>query len=673
MRKYLFLITCLGLFLWLGCNGDNGGKPDAGDADAQDDGFDGGGDVADTTDDDGWPEPACLTPGAGPYTLEFTDVTVEMGLGPEGLNMTGSGVTVADVNGDHWPDMALTRGQSAREDYQDPAGRYRLLQNFRGAEFSDFTWSSGLFRDREDLWGRASTFIIFADVDNDGDADAFSAVKHDYDNAASLPDRTSLLFNDGNGIFSHAPEQSFTNDQYDPVVGAAFLDYDRDGYIDIFVGHHYGHYGYLTSTVQDGLFAGDGTGSFTDVTDAAALTTYPYNPTTAAAGTNHKPTWGVTACDVDGDGWTDLMTTSYGRQFNNFYRNIAGTYSDLTLTSGFASDDNEDFSDNQFYLCFCQANPTEPVCTGAGNPSLNCAGMENYWSEGFDDMPYRLGGNSSNTVCGDVDNDGDMDLLAVELAHWHIGQSSDLTELLINDDFPTNPFVRPGNQITGLTRAHIRSWNEGDLGGAMADFDNDGKLDVLVASSDYPGTFSLLWQQNADGTFTEVGESSGTRVHRAHGLGLIDYDRDGDYDLVVGTSLMRWSATDVPPKPDDAYAYLLRNDTGQAANKLMFHLIGKGTPGGSNRDATGARITVTAGGVTHTRELQGGYGLTGFQQDSLMIIGTGDTCVAEEVTIRWPNAAGSEVIYNDVPANYVMILEEDQPPVFQTLEEYTGR
>ena len=56
-----------------------------------------------------------------------------------------------------------------------------------------------------------------------------------------------------------------------------------------------------------------------------------------------------------------------------------------------------------------------------------------------------------------------------------------------------------------------------------------------------------------------------------------------------------------------------------------------------------------------------------------MIIGTGDACIAEEVKIRWPNAAGSEVTYNDVPANYVMILEEDQPPVFQTLEDYTAR
>ncbi len=675
MRSTLLFVLALGLPLWLcGCNGGDNARPDASDLDAAD-GTDGGGeaaDGADGADEDVWPQPACLTPGAGPYTLQFTDVTVELGLGPEGLNIAGSGVTVADINGDRWPDLALTRCQSLRENYPSTVGRYRLLLNQGGTKFFDATWFSGMFIDRDGASGRASTFIVFGDVDNDGDQDAFSAVKQDYDNQGILRDRSSLLLNDGSGIFTHAPEQSFTGGEYDPVVSVAFLDYDRDGCLDVFVGHHYGRYGYLGSAVQDSLFRGDGTGGFSDVTDAVGLTTYPITLENAPEGVNHKPTWGVTACDVDGDGWTDLMSANYGRQFNALYRNTGGAFEDLTLTSGFASDDNQDYSDHAFYLCYCGDHPEDPTCEGAGTPPAGCGDLGDYWNPGVDDQPWRLGGNSSNTVCGDVDNDGDMDLLAVELAHDYVGQSSDKTELLINEGFPQTPLVRPGNRATGLTRTHTFYWNEGDLGGVLCDFDNDGKLDALVASSDYPYTYSLLWQQGADGKFTEVGEAAGTRIHRAHGLALCDYDRDGDYDLVVGTSLQRWYADDTPPRPADAYAYLLRNDTGQAANKLMFHLIGKGPPGGANRDAVGARITATAGGVTHLREIQGGYGLDGFQQDSLMIIGIGDTCVAEEVKIRWPNAEATEVTFNDVPANYVMILEEDRPPVFKTLEEYTA-
>jgi len=614
------------------------------------------------------PPPICLDPGDGPHPLSFTDVTAELGLGPEGLNIAATNVSVADVDGDGWPDLALTKGSSTREDPASPVGLYRLLRNEEGAGFSDWTFSSGLFRARDGAEGRASTYVVFADVDNDGDVDAFSSVYEDADKGV-LEDHSSILLNDGSGSFTIGPEQSFSGDVYDPLVSAAFLDHDRDGILDLFAGHHYGIYGMFAATIQDSLYRGDGTGGFADVTDEAGLATLPFDEIAAAEGTTHKPTWGVTACDVDGDGWTDLMTANYGRMFNSIYRNKKGVFEDLSLSSGFASDEREDYSDDNFYRCFCQAYPDEPTCAGAQPAQIICDGMENNWTPGFSDQPFRLGGNSSNTVCGDVDNDGDMDLLAVELAHWHIGGASDKTELLINDGFPGAPFSRPGNAETGLERTHdIASWNEGDLAAAMADLDNDGRLDVLVASSDYPSTYSLLWQQDSDGRFFEVGEASGTRLHRAHGLGLVDFDRDGDLDLLVGTSLMRWSAGDDPPAPDNAYAYLLRNDTGQDVNKLIFQLKGKGAPGGANRGAIGARITVITAGETRIREIQGGHGLYSAQHDPLVYVGIGADCVADEVRVRWPNAAGDEVVFKSVMANYLIFVEEGEDLVYRDLE-----
>ncbi len=667
------LIAFMAALLAAACSsgGDGGtdGGVDAADGSGGDSGMDG---------DDGsdLPDPVCFETGPGPYEITFTDVTVELGLGPGGLAVTGSQVMVADVDSDNWPDLVLTRGQAVREDPQDPAGRYWLLRNASGAGFEDRTWSSNLFLARDGTQGRATSFVLFADLDNDGDQDAFSVVYEDWNNTADILDHTAVFLNDGLGGFSIGPQQDFTSGSFDPLLGATFLDYDRDGLVDVFTGHYYGRYPYPASAIQDSLFRGDGAGGFTDVTDAAGLATLPFSYDTAAQCTNHKPTWGVTACDVDGDGWTDLMATSYGRQFNAFYRNTGGAFEDLTLSSGFGSDPIEDYSDNQFFLCFCQYHPDEPDCAGASAPMIDCIGppdLRNSWSVGVDDQPWRLGGNSSGTLCGDIDNDGDMDLLALELAHWHIGRSSDKTELLINDRFPQNPLFRPGNEEMRLTREHVRSWNEGDLGGALADFDNDGRLDVLVASSDYPDTYSLLWQQSAAGKFNEVGEQAGARIHRAHGLGVIDFDRDGDYDLVVGTSLMRWGADDDPPPPEDAYAYLLRNDTGQSANKMMFHLIGAGGPGGANRDAIGARITLRAGSLGTIREVQGGHGLSGFQHDKLIIVGIGESCSASTVRIRWPNADGTEDTHRDVLANYVVIIEEGKGLRYMTLEEFTGR
>ena len=616
------------------------------------------------------PDPICLESGNGPYAMAFTDVTADLQLDPDNLRATATILTIVDIDGDHWPDVFLSKASSEREDPDEPVGRYRLLRNTGGAGFEEVTFDSGLFVARDGTEGRATSFIIWADVDNDGDKDAFSMVNESSEAAATLLDHTSIFLNDGTGHFDIGPEQSFTSGQYDPISGAAFLDYNLDGLLDVFTGHWYGTYGVFNSTVQDSLFAGNGLGEFSDVTNAAGLTTFGFTLTNADEGTNHKPTWGVTACDVDGDGWSDLMTSSYGRQFNAFYRNTGGSYEDLTFTSGHGSDGNEDYSDDQNFLCYCEDNPTVSDCAGVPSPMIDCSSAG--WTPGVSDQPWRLGGNSSNSVCGDVDNDGDMDILAVELRHWHIGGASDMTELLINDGFPAVPLQRPGNEVTGLVRDHASGWNEGDLGALMADFDNDGRLDVFIASSDYPDTYSLLYQQQADGAFSEVGSGAHARIHRSHGLGLIDYDRDGDYDLIVGTSMTRWSATDSPPAPEDTFAYVLRNDTGQNANKVMIHLRGSGVAGGANRDAVGARITVSAGGDTFMREVQGGYGLNGFQRDDLIIMGIGANCIVDSVTVRWPNATLDEVVYTPVLPNYVLVIEEGQEVVHQSLEEYTA-
>jgi hypothetical protein len=207
----------------------------------------------------------------------------------------------------------------------------------------------------------------------------------------------------------------------------------------------------------------------------------------------------------------------------------------------------------------------------------------------------------------------------------------------------------------------------------MMDFDNDGRIDVLVASSAYPYTYSLLWQQQADGTFVEVGNDVGTRILRSSGIGVIDYDRDGDYDVLMGTSLMRWGENDNPPAPDDEYAYLLRNDSGQDANKMILDVRGSGEAGGAAVDAVGARIEVLAGGVTHIREVQRGYGHNRGQNDQLMLIGIADACLAEQVTVTWPDGEGSVSTFTEVMPNHVAIITQGAKRVsYQTIAEYTA-
>ncbi len=665
MRFYAnMFVLCVLIVLCISCSSDTDNTPVDGDAiNIESEAY--------PDSDAGLPPENCKTPGEGPYQLKFTDVTTELGFNKEGLNVAGSVVVSGDINGDHWPDVYVSRGDKKRDDPAALKGLYRILIN-NGGVFSDRTWESGLFKTDDGQDGRASSYIIWGDLNNDGFTDAINVAY--FDSSYETPDMTAVFLNNGDGTFRKAAPHDFFMQYLNPAAGTVLLDYDRDGKLDIFIGHHYGTYGYLESSEQDTLHQGDGAGNFTNMTEAAGLKTQKVTNETLANATSHKPTWGVTACDVDGDGWQDLMTTTYGRGYNAFYRNNQGIFENMTIASGFGIDGNNDYSDDQWFLCYCASHTDAADCAGAAKPLINCSGLENAWEPGFSDQSYRLGGNSSGTVCGDFDNDGDMDLLAVELAHWHIGKASDKTELLINDGFPAAPFKRPGREATGLAREHkTTTWDEGDLGAMTADFDNDGRLDLYVLSSDYPGTYSLLYQQQADGIFADKTAESKTKIARAHGGSFIDYDRDGDYDLIIGTSLMRWTASDIPAKPEDAWVHVLRNDSETQGNRVMIWLEGAGEPGYANRDAIGARVTVKAGGKSFIREMQGGYGLFGFEHDRLMIIGIGAACAIDSIEVQWPNNGGTSTKYTEVRANYVLKIHEKNGLEHVLLENFAKK
>ena len=627
-----------------------------------------------TNDDDLVLTKICKEPGDGPYELKFTDVTEELGL--KGKDVLASQIMVADIDGDKWPDIYTTLFSKVRQDEAEPSGIFRLLKNVKGKSFEDVTFSSGLFKDSAGNNGLGSSYVTFFDMDNDGDNDALNVVyvdKNTFSIEGYKDDTTRIYLNNGDGTFKPGPKMNFAPSFYEALSGVAILDFDNDGNLDMYVGRHYSNYGVLDSCEQDNLYKGNGDGSFTEVTVGSGLETVKVSDESLAAATNHKATWGVVACDVDGDGFQDIMASSYGRSYNMFYHNKGdGKFEDLTLTSNFGSDANEDYNDDQYFVCYCTLDDTKDTdyCKDATNPKISCAGV-NSWSPGFSDQPHRLGGNTAGTLCADFDGDGDMDLFSIELAHWHIGQASDKSMLIMNDGFPTTPFRRVDEKESGITRPRAGSWNDGDLGGMTADLDNDGKMDIFLLSSDYDGTKSLLFQQQNDGTFTDKAKDSGSQIARAHGGSLIDIDRDGDYDLLVGVSTMRWGTdtADYSQRPEKQWMTVLRNDTGQDANKIIVDL--KGTK--ANRNAIGAKIIVKAGGKQFMREVQGGYGLTGFQNDQLQIIGIGNLCDVEEVEIRWPDTDGTVSKFTDVYANYVLEIDQDAGLTHHTVEEYFSK
>jgi hypothetical protein len=591
--------------------------------------------MAGSGEDDTTDPPVC-TAGTrfSPGTSYFKEVTAAANL----TGVQGQRINVADIDGDGYPDLLVRKGTAGIEDFSSPAGRHTWLMRNRGDfTFEDVTQSSGLLAMRGGgAGGRPIWVAAFADVDNDGDLDAYTGTVTS-DTVASGGEHSEIMLNDGTGHFSFGPETADIRavGRIDTVAGASFVDFDRDGKIDIWVTQH--NYDTTTSIVpqQAHLYAGDGTGRFTDVTAAVGLETKPWSSVADLnAGLAHARAWGALACDLNGDGTPELLTPSYGRSPNHLFQGSrVGAqvhFTNRSVVSGYAFDGDQTWKDNQFARCYCQANPTAEDCAGVPAPSIVCS---NSWDHANDRQPYRLGGNSAATSCGDLDNDGDMDLMTSEIKHWWAGSGSDGSEVLVNNGSADIVFGRPGDAALGLEIHKTRTdWDEGHMTNTLFDFDNDGWLDIYQGGSDYPGNRGRLYHQKGPLSFEEVATSDFFEHFRSHGVAVADFDRDGDLDIIVGHSLARCDAECYPTDN----VRIFENTQGSAGNWVQLTLRAPDSPA-INASAVGARITIKAGGVTQTREVGGGYGHYGAQDDMTVHVGLGTACDAE-VTVRWPDA-----------------------------------
>jgi enediyne biosynthesis protein E4 len=598
------------------------------------------------------PEPSC-----GPGTRwtdgvqAFREATAEWNLtGAEGVR-----INVTDFDGDGWPDLVVRHAGVGSDDFSG-ARRTWLLRNTGQKSFEDVTESSGFLAMRTDdggARGRPGEVMAFADVDNDGDLDGFTGLSTN-DAAASLGETSELMLNDGSGKFSFGPESSAARsaDRTDGPAGASFVDFDRDGNLDLWVPQK------LSSALQDRLYRGDGSGAFIDVTDEAGLTTSAWSSVDDLnQGLSHSNAWSALACDLNGDGSPELLAASYGRAPNQLWQATgSGTFVNRSADSGYAYDDNLDWRDNQFARCYCQQNPAAQDCEGVPAPQISCT--QQNWNHSTDRQPFRLGGNSAATSCADIDNDGDMDLLTGEIKHWWAGDNSDGSEILVNTGELDVRFERPGDAQTGLLVAHSpsSSWDEGHMTNAVFDFDNDGWPDIYIGASDYPGNRGLLYHQSSALSFVEVPIDLGIDHTRSHGVAVADFDRDGDLDVVVGHSRSRCeTGNDCYPTMQ---VRLFENTLGDDKNWIQLDL--EGAPG-TNRSAIGARVSVTAGGVTQTQEIGGGYGHYGAQSDRVAHFGIGAACHAA-VSVRWPDAALTTETFV-VPAGMRVRVVKGQAPV----------
>ncbi len=570
------------------------------------------------------------------------------------FDATGVRLAAVDFDGDGWTDLAIRYATDTPDDFGGGQVYTWLLRNTGQKSFEDVTVSSGVRQTRSGAdEGRPGQVWAFADVDNDGDLDLFTGLT-DLDD--SYDETSEIMLNNGDGTFSLGPDSS--DIRYDgdtSPAGAAFVDFDRDGIVDLWVPEYY--------YAQDRLYRGLGDGSFTDVTYDAQLNTKSWsNIDDLNAALAHTVAWSALACDLNNDGYAELMAASYGRAPNHLWlADGDGTFTNQSVASGYAYDDRVDWSDNESARCWCYLHPDDEGCDGVPPPeNIICNEDDDAfrWDNDYDRELFRLGGNSGATICADVDNDGWADLLTTEIVHWDVGESSDPSELLFNTASADVVFQRPGNDVTGLTREHESAdWNDGDMTGDLFDFDNDGWPDVYIGSSDYEGTRGLLYHQDSARSFSAVPLEDGIDHTRSHGIVVADFDHDGDLDVVVGHSSARCEDDCYDTFSVRFFENVVGEDQGLQGNFIQLTLEGGE---GSNKAAIGARVEVTADGVTQTHQVDGGHGHYGAQDDLTQHFGLGSACQAQ-VTITWPDAVGSQQSFT-LGGGYRYLVKQGQDP-----------
>ena len=506
--------------------------------------------------------------------------------------------------------------------------------------------------------------------------------------------------------FRHTNGESGEKYFIEPIgSGVALFDFDNDSDLDLYLINGSDLPGH-TSPVppRNRLYRNDGD-TFTDVTIEASVGDTGY---------------GLGGCvgDYNNDGFTDLYVTNYGP--NVLYRNNGdGTFTDATESTGvggnqfssgcaFVDLDADGYLD-LYVVNYIQFNPeTNPECTRQGvrtyctPEALQAAEDVLYRNNGdgtFTDITEKArisgaNGKGLGVVCGDIDNDGDMDIFVA------------------NDTTPNFLYRNDSDTVIKMTEAALFAGvalsEEGraysGMGTNLGDFDNDGYLDIVITN--FQDQTNSLYH-NAQGEFFNemsfakgIGEKS--LPYLAWGVDFVDFNNDGWLDLFVANGHLDDNVAEIDPigtypQPNQLFLSnrglnfsesvdvaiteqkvsrgaafgdidndgdvdivvsnlkdaptVLRNDSDSRARWLSVKLVGTHC----NRDAIGARVTVISGDLTQIREVKSGSGYLS-QNDLRLHFGLGDAIQVDTLTVRW--LCGKVQTLRDVKTNQMLVISE---------------
>jgi hypothetical protein len=503
----------------------------------------------------------------------------------------GCGIAFFDYDNDGWLDIYLTNG--TRFDTHWPEGQApttHLYKNNRDGTFTDVTKKSGLARTG---W---QTGVCVGDYDNDGWDDLFCC----------FWGQNVLFHNNGDGTFTDVTQKAgLTQKQIRLGAGCTFLDYDRDGYLDLFVCNYLkldpkdipaeadskfcqwkgvpvmcGPRGLPADT--NVLYHNRGDGTFTDVSEKSGILKV-------------GPRYSITAVsyDFDNDGWPDIYVAVDSQPSVLLKNNHDGTFTDIAVTAG----------------CAYNEDGHEQAGMGVAVADYDCDGWFDIFKTNFAD-----------DTCNLYHNNGD-------------GTFTDVT-------------AAAG---TAVNNAYV-AWGCG-----FVDYDNDGWTDLLQVNGHvYPEidkyhfgqTFKnprLVYKNMGNGHFKDVSAEMGSGIaehYSSRGAAFGDFDNDGDIDVLV------FNMNDVPS--------LLRNDGGNQQNWIKLKLIGTKC----NRTAIGARVRVATGKHIQMDEVHSGTSVMS-QSDLRLHFGLGQSEIIDVIEVKWPTTQKIEKFTN-VQANQILTIREGE-------------
>ncbi len=580
----------------------------------------------------------------------FTDATLASGL----PLMNSARLTFTDLNGDGRPDIVARVGD-----------RYRVFLNLPANNALGFRYVEVEHPGLPSPQG--GDLIVFADLDNDGKTDAVFTRNLDTKNptfkppklgSTTQPSGTCWLKGNGDGTFG--PPQLIPAATPATTICIAIGDANGDGLPDIFIGNAYDHYGTTYTAYPSDLLIQhrDASGHISFERAPLPEDSHPFDE-------DHdlgpRPIYGAMFVRLDESPLPSLLQIAYGRRWNRLYvptGPFAATGSGAPAYEDRAPQYHIDGDDDR---------------SGKYPDWLKELAKTDKRFNSEDEKPFRSNGNGFDAAVGDVDGDGKFDLFLANITHAWAGPSSDRSRFLLQRTRDGHPYFeydprlsvdRPGTTHDASTTRP--NWNQGDLFARLADIDQDGHLDLVLASSDYPDlppheNRLRIYLQQPDGSFKDT--PVGIDQIGAQQISLADINGDGTLDLLVGQSFNRFTpkmiAARTPPGP--TARLFLNHATGHA---LTLRLIGdpaQRVP----RDAfnTIVKVTATIHGqrTTQLRQLLGPGGHNSKGADLAIHIGLADATYAEKVEILWPAPGVPPTVLEYLPAGTHVIYQSRQP------------